>query len=145
MHNTGLAEVRRIREEMEEVIRQVGFQGDFHAFLYFLRTDRRFYMDTPEALMKDVALILKRMDGELPTLFKTLPRMPYGLRQIPDYIAPQTTSAYYLMPAGDGTKAGFYYVNTCDLQSRPLYEYEALSLREAVPGHHLQLALQMER
>jgi uncharacterized protein (DUF885 family) len=94
--------------------------------------------------MKEVALIMKKMNGHLPRLFKELPRTPYGLRQIPDYIAPKTTSAYYFPPAGDGTKAGFYYVNTYDLKSRPLYEYEALSLHEAVPGHHLQLALQME-
>jgi uncharacterized protein (DUF885 family) len=144
VHDTGLAEVRRIREEMEGVIRQVGFGGDFQAFIHFLRTDKQFYVDTPEALMKEVALILKKMDGELPTLFKTLPRMPYGIRQIPAHIAPKTTSAYYFLPAGDGTKAGFYYVNTYALDSRPLYEYEALSLHEAVPGHHLQFALQIE-
>jgi uncharacterized protein (DUF885 family) len=144
VHDIGLAEVQRTRDEMEAVIHAIGFQGDFHAFLGFLRTDERFYVDTPEELMKEVAHILKRMDGELPTLFSKLPRMPYGIRQIPDYVAPKTTSAYYFLPAGDGTKAGFYYVNTYDLKSRPLYEYEALSLHEAVPGHHLQLALQME-
>jgi uncharacterized protein (DUF885 family) len=129
---------------MDDVIRRVDFQGGFREFVHFLRTDERFYVDTPEALMKEAALILKKMDGQLPRLFKELPRMPYGLRQIPDHIAPKTTSAYYFPPAGDGTRAGFYYVNTYDLKSRPLYEYEALSLHEAVPGHHLQLALQME-
>lgn len=144
VHDIGLDEVRRIREEMEDTIRQVDFRGSFHEFVEFLRTDERFYVDTPDALMKEVALIMKKMDGELPRLFKTLPRTPYGLRQIPDYIAPKTTTAYYFLPAGDGTTAGFYYVNTYDLKSRPLYEYEALSLHEAVPGHHLQLALQME-
>jgi uncharacterized protein (DUF885 family) len=144
VHDIGLDEVQRIHEEMEDIIRQVGFQGDFHQFVEFLRTDERFYVDTPDALMKEVALIMKKIDGELPRLFKTLPRTPYGLRQIPDYIAPKTTSAYYFLPAGDGTTAGFYYVNTHDLKSRPLYEYEALSLHEAVPGHHLQLALQIE-
>jgi uncharacterized protein (DUF885 family) len=144
VHDIGLDEVPRIREEMEDIIRQVGFQGDFHQFVEFLRTDERFYVDTPDALMKEVALIMKKIDGEPPRLFKTLPRTPYGLRQIPDYIAPKTTSAYYFLPAGDGATAGFYYVNTHDLKSRPLYEYEALSLHEAVPGHHLQLALQIE-
>jgi prolyl oligopeptidase len=87
---------------------------------------------------------MKKVDGELPRLFRKLPRIPYGLRQIPAHIAPKATSAYYFPSAGDGTRAGFYYVNTYDLKSRPLYEYEALSLHEAVPGHHLQLALQME-
>jgi len=144
VHDIGLEEVQRVRAEMEDVIRQVGFAGDFHAFVDFLRTDDRFYVETPEALTKEAALILKKIDGELPRLFKTLPRMPYGIRPVPDYIAPGTTTAYYLQPAGDGTRAGFYYVNTYDLGSRPLYELEALSLHEAVPGHHLQIALQME-
>jgi uncharacterized protein (DUF885 family) len=84
------------------------------------------------------------MDGQLPLLFGKLPRMPYGLRPIPDYIAPRTTSAYYQPPTGDGSRAGFYYLNTYNLKSRPLYALEALSLHEAVPGHHLQLALQQE-
>jgi len=84
------------------------------------------------------------MDGQLPRLFGALPRMPYGMRPVPDFIAPKTTTAYYNRPAGDGTQAGFYYINTYDLSSRPLYEIEALSLHEAVPGHHLQIALQQE-
>jgi uncharacterized protein (DUF885 family) len=149
VHATGLDEVRRIRAEMEAVIRETGIHVkdgvvDFQAFLKFLRTDPRFYATTPEALLKRVALILKRMDGELPRLFKTLPRTPYGIRETPAFIAPRSTSAYYFLPSGDLSTAGFYYVNTYDLSSRPLYEYEALSFHEAVPGHHLQLALQME-
>ena len=84
------------------------------------------------------------MDGELPRLFKILPRTSYGIREIPTYIAPKTTSAYYQQPAGDGSQAGFYYVNTFNLKARPLYEVQALSLHEAVPGHHLQIALQQE-
>lgn len=144
VHQKGLAEVKRIRAEMEKIITEVNFKGDFQAFVRFLRTDPRFYVNTPEALMKEVAYVLKRMDGELPRLFKVLPRTPYGIKPVPDYIAPKTTTAYYNRPAGDGTRAGFYFVNTYDLKSRPLYEIEALSLHEAVPGHHLQIALMQE-
>jgi uncharacterized protein (DUF885 family) len=129
---------------MDTVLRDVAFEGDLHDFVGFLRTDPRFYVDTPEALLKEVSFVLKRMDGELPTLFSQLPRTPYGIREIPAHAAPRTTTAYYFPPAGDGTRAGYYYVNTYDLRSRPLYGIEALSLHEAVPGHHLQLALQME-
>ncbi len=144
VHQIGLDEVKRIRAEMETVMRKTGFEGDFAAFLNHLRTDSQFYADSPEELMQHVALILKRMDGELPRLFGRLPRTPYGLRPVPDYIAPRTTSAYYQQPTGDGRQAGFYYINTFNLKSRPLYEMEALSFHEAVPGHHLQLALQQE-
>jgi uncharacterized protein (DUF885 family) len=127
-----------------DVIKESGFDGSFPEFLEFLRSDSRFYVDTPEELMKETALVCKEMDGKLPTLFKTLPRMPYGLKEIPAFIAEKTTTAYYEDPTGDGTKAGFYYVNTSRLESRPLYEIEALSLHEAVPGHHLQIAIQYE-
>ncbi len=144
IHEIGLREVRRIRGEMEQIIRATGFTGDFADFVHFLRTDPRFYVTTPEALMKEVALVLKKMDGELPRLFGRLPRIPYGIKEVPAYIAPQTTTAYYFPPPGDGSRAGIYYVNTYDLASRPLYEVEALSLHEAVPGHHLQIALQLE-
>lgn len=144
VHATGLAEVKRIRAEMEAVMRKTKFERDFPAFLEYLRTDPKFYAPTGEQLQKEVALILKRIDGELPRLFKTLPRTPYGLRAIPDFIAPRTTSAYYQPPSGDGRLGGYYYINTYNLKSRPLYEMEALSLHEAVPGHHLQLALQQE-
>jgi uncharacterized protein (DUF885 family) len=144
IHATGQSEVRRIRAEMDEVIRQTGFRGDFKSFIEFLRTDPRFYVDTPEALLKETGYLMKRIDGELPRLFKTLPRLPYGIRAIPDFSAPGQTTAYYFPGSGDGTRAGFYYVNTYDLKSRPLYEMEALSLHEAVPGHHLQLSLQQE-
>lgn len=144
VHDLGLSEVQRIRGEMEAIIKQVGFAGDFAAFVEHLRTDPKFYAETPEQLLKEVSLVLKQMDGELPKLFKTLPRTPYGIREVPAYIAAQTTTAYYQPPAGDGTRAGFYYVNTANLNSRPLYEIEALSLHEAVPGHHLQIALQQE-
>jgi uncharacterized protein (DUF885 family) len=144
VHQTGLDEVARIRAKMEAVMQSVGFAGDLRAFSAALRQDERFFVDTPAALMKEAAWIMKRIEGELPRLFKTLPRTPFGLREIPAHIAPQSTTAYYFPPAGDLSTAGFYYVNTHDLKSRPLYELEALSLHEAVPGHHLQLALQLE-
>jgi uncharacterized protein (DUF885 family) len=144
VHDLGLSEVKRIRQEMDAIIKEIGFKGEFAAFVEHLRTDPKFYADTPEQLLKEVSLVLKQMDGELPKLFKTLPRTPYGIREVPAYIAAQTTTAYYQPPAGDGTRAGYYYVNTSNLKSRPLYEIEALSLHEAVPGHHLQIALQQE-
>ncbi|MCX6033560.1 MAG: DUF885 domain-containing protein [Chloroflexi bacterium] len=144
IHATGQSEVTRIRSEMNAVIRKTGFKGSFREFIEFLRSDPRFYVTTPDALLEKTALVLKRMDGELPRLFKTLPRLPYGIRQIPAFSAPGNTAAYYQPGSGDGTVAGSYYVNTFDLHSRPLYEIEALSLHEAVPGHHLQIALQQE-
>lgn len=144
VHEIGMREVKRIRGEMEQVIMEAKFEGDFKDFVNFLRTDPQFYAKTPEELMQKTALVLKKIDGKLPEMFKTLPRLPYGIREIPDYEAPASTTAYYLPGAADGTRSGTYYVNTYDLKSRPLYEIEALSLHEAVPGHHLQIALMME-
>lgn len=144
VHEIGQSEVRRIDAEMQAVMHKVGFEKSFAEFLEFLRTDSRFYAQTPEQLLKETAFVLKRIDGELPKLFKTLPRMPYGTREVPAYIAPGTTTAYYQPPAGDGSRAGYYYVNTYNLPSRPMFEIEALSLHEAVPGHHLQIALAQE-
>src|SRR3989304_960555 len=106
VHQTGLREVMRIRQEMDAVRGKVGFAGDHAAFGEYLRREPRFYVDTPAQLMKEVAFILKRMDGELPRLFRTLPRLPYGIKPVPDYVAPQTTTAYYWEGAGDGTRAG---------------------------------------
>lgn len=144
IHQTGLEEVARIHAEMMEIVKSEGFGNDFDAFTEYLRTDERFYAKTPEELMKETALVLKKMDGKLPELFKTLPRLPYGIIEVPDYLAPRTATAYYSRGAADGTRAGNYAVNTYDLSSRPLYEVTALSLHEAVPGHHLQIALQQE-
>jgi uncharacterized protein (DUF885 family) len=144
VHRTGLAEVARIRAAMDSVMRATGFKGDFAAFVQFLRSEPRFYADTPERLLERTGLVLKRMDGELPRLFGRLPRLPYGIKPIPDFIAPRTTTAYYSSGAPDGSRAGTYFVNTFDLRSRPLYEVESLSLHEAVPGHHLQIALAQE-
>lgn len=144
IHNIGLEEVERIREEMMEIVEESGFGDDFDGFVDYLRTDPKFYAETPEELMKETAWVLKQMDGKLPELFNTLPRLPYGIMEVPDYLAPRTATAYYSRGAADGTRAGFYAVNTYDLPSRPLYEVTALSLHEAVPGHHLQIALQQE-
>jgi len=144
VHATGHAEVARIRAEMNKVIEDVRVKGDFAAFVDHLRTDPKFYPKSAEELKKETAYVLKKMDGELPRLFKTMPRTPYGIREVPAYIAPKTTTAYYQQPAGDGSQAGFYYINTYNLRARPLYGIEALSLHEAVPGHHLQIALQQE-
>jgi uncharacterized protein (DUF885 family) len=144
VHQIGLDEVARIRQEMDEAIAVTDFEGTFEEFVHFLRKDPRFYATSEEELLQYTSLILKRMDGELPRLFKRLPRNPYGIREIPDHIAPRMTTAYYSGGAADGTRAGYYYVNTYDLASRPFYEVEALSFHEAVPGHHLQLTLQQE-
>ena len=144
VHSTGLDEVKRLRGEMEQVVAETGFAGSFGAFLHFLRTDPRFYVAEPDELLKEAAYILKRTDGLLPRLFGRLPRMPYGLKAIPDHVAPKMTGAYYERGSGDGLRAGYYNLNTYALDSRPLYVLEALSLHEAVPGHHLQIALQQE-
>lgn len=144
IHKIGLSEVARIRAEMMAVIQQAKFKGSFKEWLDYLRDTPEFYPKTAEERMRAVARISKKMDGELPKLFGKLPRMPYGLKEIPLDIAEKTTTAYYSRPAGDGTRAGFYFVNTTRLDTRPLYQLEALSLHEAVPGHHLQLALAQE-
>jgi uncharacterized protein (DUF885 family) len=144
IHAIGLKEVARIRKEMEATIRAAKFDGDFKAFQEFLRTDPQFYAKTPQELMEKNSFVAKKMDGELPKLFGRLPRMPYTLKEIPADIAEGTTTAYYERPAGDGTRAGVYRVNTSKLDTRPLYEIEALTLHEAVPGHHFQIALSQE-
>jgi uncharacterized protein (DUF885 family) len=145
VHQIGLEEVSRIRAEMEQIIRQVEFEGDFQQFLEFLRTDPRFYAETPEALLREAAYHAKRADGQLPTIFhlKTLPRRPYGVAPVPADLAPNYTGGRYSVANRDD-RAGFYWVNTYNLPSRPLYVLPALTLHEAMPGHHLQIALHQE-
>jgi uncharacterized protein (DUF885 family) len=144
IHKIGLSEVARISAEMNAVIKETGFQGDFPAFLVFLRTDPRFYAKTPEELLSRASRIAKRIDGKLPSLFKTLPRLPYTVEPVPADIAPKYTSGRYVGPAQGSTQPGIYWVNTYMLESRPLYNLEALTLHEAVPGHHLQISLSRE-
>ncbi len=144
IHALGLKEVARLRKEMDATIRTAKFERGFKAFQNFLRTDPQFYAKTPLELMEKNSLVAKKIDGELPKLFGRLPRMPYTLKEIPADTAEGTTTAYYEPPAGDGTRAGVYRVNTSKLETRPLYEIEALTLHEAVPGHHFQIALAQE-
>ncbi|MCM2258439.1 MAG: DUF885 domain-containing protein [Vicinamibacteria bacterium] len=144
VHETGLAEVARIRAEMEQVIAKSGFEGDFAAFLKFLREDPRFYPKTAQELLERASFLAKKIDGALPRLFRTLPRLPYAVEPVPDHIAPKYTGGRYVEGAADGTRAGIYWVNTYALNTRTLYTLEALTLHEAVPGHHLQIALQQE-
>ncbi|MCB2229548.1 DUF885 domain-containing protein [bacterium] len=140
----GLSEVKRIRGEMDEVIRESGFTGSFDEFCEFLRTDPKFYYDTAEGLVTAYRDIAKRADPELAKLFGTLPRLPYGVTPIPAHLEKSETTAYYQPGAPSAGRPGYYYVNTYDLKSRPKWEMEALSLHEAVPGHHLQIARMQE-
>jgi uncharacterized protein (DUF885 family) len=144
IHRIGLSEVERISREMDAVMRKVDFQGDFAAFLKFLRTDPRFYAKTPQELLERASFIAKRIDGKLPSEFKTLPRLPYTVKPVPDDIAPKYTSGRYVEAPQGSTQAGIFWVNTYQLESRPYYNLTALALHESVPGHHLQIALSRE-
>ncbi len=144
VHKLGLSEVRRIRDEMQQIIDALDFGGSFNDFLVFLRTDPQFYFDNADDLYESYLATSKRIDPELVKLFGKLPRMPYGVKPIPDSIAPDTTTAYYSGPAADGSRAGTYWVNLYRPDVRPKYEIEVLTVHEAMPGHHLQIALQQE-
>lgn len=144
IHEIGLAEVARIRGDMDAIIEDLAFDGDFNAFAQFLRSDPQFYATTAEELLKDVAYTAKRIDHKMPAFFNTLPRQSYGVVPVPDEIAPNyVTGSYNGAPLG-GSHGGEFWVNTYALDQRPLFEIPALTLHEAVPGHHHQSALALE-
>ena len=144
VHEIGLREVARIHAEMLGAMRQTGFTGEFPAFLRFLRTDPKFYAHTPEELLKDASYIAKQIDGLLPGYFGKLPRMPYSVQPVPADLAPNYTGGRYSPPPIGGRTGGEFWVNTYQLEKRPLYSLTALTLHEAVPGHHLQISLGRE-
>jgi len=144
IHQIGLKEVARIKSEMRKIIEEVKFKGNFSAFLKFLRTDEQFYAKTPKELLMFARDIAKRADEQLPRFFKTLPRKPYGVAPVPDAIAPKYTGGRYVGTSKNSTNPGYYWVNTYDLPSRTLYTIPSLTVHEAVPGHHLQGALNNE-
>jgi uncharacterized protein (DUF885 family) len=144
IHELGLEEVARIRGEMLAVVNKLGYQGSLADFMQFLRTDSRFRYRDPQQLFTAYVLMSKRIDPLLPKYFGKLPRMPYGVRPIPEQSAPDQTTAYYEPAAIDGKRPGWYYVNLYKPEERPTYEIPALTMHEAVPGHHLQIALAQE-
>ncbi|MEO0973908.1 MAG: DUF885 family protein, partial [Pseudomonadota bacterium] len=144
VHNIGLEEVTRIRKEMEAIIAELEFEGSFDEFLAFLRNDPQFFAKTPRELLMHASYLAKQADGKLPALFGHLPRQPYTVEPVPDAIAPNYTGGRYVGAPLDGPRAGAYWVNTYALDKRTLYTLPALTLHEAVPGHHLQSAIAKE-
>jgi uncharacterized protein (DUF885 family) len=144
IHEIGLSEVKRIRGEMKDIIKSTDFEGSFEDFLVFLRTDPQFYHTTKEGLLREYRDIAKRADPELMKLFGKLPRTPYGVIPVPSYAEKSQTTAYYQGGSVKAGRPGNFFANTYALDTRPRWEMEALTLHEAVPGHHLQLALQDE-
>jgi len=156
IHDIGQSEVKRIKAEMMNVIRSSDFYREradsrkledqqlFNAFVRYLRNDPRFYHNTPDELLAGYRDICKQVDAQLPKFFKTLPRLPYGVDEIPSFMAPQQTTAYYQSGDIRNAQAGFFMANTYQLDQRPKYEMITLAMHEAVPGHHLQVALAQE-
>ena len=144
IHEIGLGEVKRIRAEMDQVMAAAGFKGSYDDFKNFLRTDSRFYFKDPESLLSAYRDIAKRADPELARLFGHLPQTPYGVKAVPAAIAPSQTTAYYDAGSLAAGRPGFMFANTYKLDSRPKWEMEALTLHEAVPGHHLQVSMAQE-
>ena len=143
IHQTGLQEVARIRADMQAIVDELNFEGGISDFIDYLRTDPQFYATSAEELLKHASYYAKRMDAKLPQLFYTLPRTPYGVEAVPASIAPKYTTGRYIAPTRDD-QPGYYWVNTYALDKRPLYAIPALTLHEAVPGHHLQISLARE-
>jgi uncharacterized protein (DUF885 family) len=144
IHDIGLAEVTRLRAAMKDTMRAAGHEGDLRTFLEFLRTDPRFFLGSREHLLMAYRDICKRLDAALPRLFRTLPRLPYGVVPVPPYSEKEQTTAYYHPGSPEAGRPGYFYANTYDLKARPTWEMEALAAHEAVPGHHLQIALAQE-
>ncbi len=144
IHDIGLQEVARIKGEMQEIIDEVGFEGDLQGFINYLRSDPKFYAREAQELMHYAAYLSKKADAALPKLFGKLPRQPYGVAPVPEHLAPKYTSGRYISADIHSTLPGYYWVNTYNLSSRPMYVLPALTLHEAVPGHHLQSALTQE-
>ena len=144
IHELGLREVARIRSAMDSVMVQTGFKGTFAEFIQFLRTDPRFYFTDTASLLREYRDIAKRIDPGLIRLFGRLPRMPYGVIAVPAYSERNVTTAYYMPGSPEAARPGYFYANTYDLKARPKWEMEALTVHEAVPGHHLQIAIAQE-
>ena len=144
IHETGLVEVKRIRGQMDSVMKSIGYKGTFAEFTNFLRTDLKFFFTDSADLVRAYRDIVKRIDPELIKMFGHLPRLPYGVTTIPSYAAKSATTAYYQPGSYEAGRPGYYYVNTYALNTRPKWEMEALSSHEAVPGHHLQISISQE-
>ncbi|MSU46249.1 MAG: DUF885 domain-containing protein [Lacunisphaera sp.] len=144
IHDLGLAEVMRIRAEMDKIKTQTGFKGTMPEFFTYLQTDPKFFFTDKEDLMRAYRDIAKRADPQLMKLFKTLPRTPYGVIPVPAYAEKSQTTAYYNPGATDTGRPGYFYANTYALNTRPKWEMQPLTLHEAVPGHHLQISLAQE-